>query len=302
MPTPHPIRPRSTLSKREPLRSIWNRSFQVFQFGFALIGLGLAMTLVLLATQSDVRESAGQRLVGWLQQRQALGGAAGVAMPASWQAPPTLVTTFAAVAIAPAGGRIVALTAPTEPPVAGPAAAESVARVGELADARAIAEESVLGADPKTLPRAQAKVASWLSEKYRVAPEPLSVLVAEAWDIGQRQSIDWTLILAVMAVESSFNPFAQSSMGAQGLMQVMTGIHQEKYEQAGGKLAAFDPVTNLRVGAQVLLECIARAGSTEAGLKYYVGAANAASDNGYAKRVLAERARIKKVAAGRAVS
>jgi soluble lytic murein transglycosylase-like protein len=56
-------------------------------------------------------------------------------------------------------------------------------------------------------------------------------------------------------------------------MQVMTGIHSDKYENFGGKLAAFDPVTNLRVGAKVLQECIQRAGSVQAGLKFYVGAA-----------------------------
>ena len=60
-----------------------------------------------------------------------------------------------------------------------------------------------------------------------------------------------------MAVESSFNPFAQSPVGAQGLMQVMTKVHDDKYEAFGGSHAAFDPVTNLRVGVQVLKECIA---------------------------------------------
>ena len=77
-----------------------------------------------------------------------------------------------------------------------------------------------------------------------------------------------------MAIESSFNPFAQSPVGAQGLMQVMTRVHGEKYEAFGGNHAAFDPVTNLRVGVQVLQECIARAGGLEAGLRFYVGAAN----------------------------
>ena len=116
-------------------------------------------------------------------------------------------------------------------------------------------------------------MASWLSRRYRVAPEPISRLVQEAWDIGQRAELDPTLILAIMAIESSFNPFAQSPVGAQGLMQVMTRVHDDKYEAFGGKHAAFDPVTNLRVGVQVLKECIARAGSVEAGLRYYVGAA-----------------------------
>jgi len=102
-----------------------------------------------------------------------------------------------------------------------------------------------------------------------------------------------------MAVESSFNPFAQSSVGAQGLMQVMTKIHDAKYEAFGGVRAAFDPVTNVRVGVQVLKECIARAGSLEAGLRYYVGAGNGIDDGGYAAKVLAEQNHLQLVASGR---
>src|SRR5438045_3908420 len=142
--------------------------------------------------------------------------------------------------------------------------------------------ERATAADPRQLPKQQAAVAYWLSKKYRVAPEPLSALVAEAYDIGGKHKLDPTLILAVMAVESGFNPFAQSPVGAQGLMQVMTGVHKEKYENFGGKLAAFDPLTNLRVGVKVLQDCIQRAGSIEAGLRFYVGAANTGEDGGYA--------------------
>ena len=155
--------------------------------------------------------------------------------------------------------------------------------------------------NPKNLPKQQAAVAYWLSKKYRVAPEPLSALVAEAYEVGERTRIDPLLLLSVMAIESSFNPFAQSPVGAQGLMQVMTGIHSDKYESFGGQLAAFDPVTNLRVGAKVLQECIQRAGSVEAGLKYYVGAALHPDDGGYGAKVLAEYGRLKEVATGRAV-
>ena len=132
-------------------------------------------------------------------------------------------------------------------------------------------------------------MARWLSRRYRVAPEPVSRLVQEAWSVGQKAKLDPTLILAIMAVESSFNPFAQSAVGAQGLMQVMTKVHDDKYEAFGGSHAAFDPVTNLRVGVQVLKECIARAGSLEAGLRFYVGAGNLAEDGGYARQG-AERA------------
>ena len=153
--------------------------------------------------------------------------------------------------------------------------------------------------NPKELPKQQAAVAYWLSKKYRVAPEPLSALVAEAYEVGRHTRIDPLLLLSVMAIESSFNPFAQSPVGAQGLMQVRTGIHSDKYENFGGKLAAFDPVTNLRVGAKVLQECIQRAGSVEAGLTFYVGAALHPDDGGYGSKVLAEYARLQEVANGR---
>ena len=154
-------------------------------------------------------------------------------------------------------------------------------------------------AEPKDLPKQQAALAFWLARKYGVAPEPLSVLVSEAFEIGAKAKLDPTLILAIMAIESGFNPFAQSPVGAQGLMQVMTRVHTDKYENFGGKLAAFDPVTNLRVGVKVLQECITRAGSVEGGLKFYVGAGNHADDGGYAGKVLAEHARLQAVAGGK---
>jgi len=169
----------------------------------------------------------------------------------------------------------------------------------ELSEPDAIARATA--SDPKELSRQQAAVALWLSRRYHVAPEPISRLVQEAWSVGQKAGLDPTLILAIMAVESSFNPFAQSTVGAQGLMQVMTKIHNDKYEAFGGNHAAFDPVTNLRVGVQVLKECIARAGSLEAGLRFYVGAANLADDGGYAGKVLSEQTALRLVAGGKKV-
>ncbi|SFN15804.1 lytic transglycosylase domain-containing protein [Variovorax sp. OV329] len=170
-----------------------------------------------------------------------------------------------------------------------------------LVEVEPTAIERTTAALPTELPKPQAAVAYWLSKKYRVAAEPLSVLVAEAYDLGKRTKLDPTLILAIVAVESSFNPFAQSHVGAQGLMQVMTRVHGDKYEPAGGTLTAFDPVTNMRVGVKVLMECISRAGSVEGGLRYYVGAANLNDDGGYAAKVLAEHERLRLVAGGRAV-
>ncbi len=163
------------------------------------------------------------------------------------------------------------------------------------------AVDRATASNPQDLPKQQAAIAYWLSKKYRIAPEPLSALVTEAYEIGTHTKLDPTLILAVMAVESGFNPFAQSAVGAQGLMQVMTQVHSDKYENFGGKLAAFDPLTNLRVGVKVLQECISRAGSLEGGLRSYVGAAHIEDDGGYAGKVMAEHARLQLVAKGRQV-
>ena len=154
---------------------------------------------------------------------------------------------------------------------------------------------------PSELTKQQAALAKWISRRYNVALEPIGRLVQEAWTIGQNVGLDPTLILAIAAIESRFNPFAQSAMGAQGLMQVMTRVHVDKYEPFGGTHAAFDPISNLKVGVQVLRECIARAGGLEAGLRWYVGAANLSDDGGYMGKVLMEQNHMKRVASGGAV-
>lgn len=178
--------------------------------------------------------------------------------------------------------------------------AGSVDALAKISEPTAV--DRATATDPRSLTKEQSAVAMWISRRYRVAPEPISRLVKEAWTVGAKSGLAPTLILAVMAVESSFNPFAQSTVGAQGLMQVMTQLHDEKYEPFGGTHAAFDPVTNLRVGARILKEYIARTGSVETGLRYYVGAANLTSDGGYAGKVLAEEGNLRMVSSGKTVS
>ncbi|RZS36123.1 transglycosylase SLT domain-containing protein [Corticibacter populi] len=154
------------------------------------------------------------------------------------------------------------------------------------------AHQRVTAVDLLDLPEEQAAVAFWLSRKYKVAPEPLGALVAEAYELGLKRNLDPTLILSVMAIESRFNPYAQSAVGAQGLMQVMTQVHEDKYAHFGGTRAAFDPVSNLQVGSLILKDCIDRFGSVRSGLVCYVGAAKLPNDGGYSTKVLAEHARL----------
>lgn len=153
--------------------------------------------------------------------------------------------------------------------------------------------ERTLAVNPKELPQEQARVAYWLSKKYRVAPEPLGLLVAEAYEIGSRAKLDPTLILAVMAIESRFNPFAQSPVGAQGLMQVMPQFHKDKLPEDAGEEPFLDPVTNIQVGVHVLNEAIRWRGSLTGGLQHYGGAPTDPA-TGYAKKVFAEKKRLEK--------
>lgn len=114
------------------------------------------------------------------------------------------------------------------------------------------AVERATATDPKDLPREQAAVAYWLSKKYRVAPEPLGALVAEAYEVGQRTKLDPTLILAIMAVESSFNPFAQSAVGAQGVQVPVYGGAPDLVDETRGRRQAHGPG---HVGRAALQAC-----------------------------------------------
>ena len=125
------------------------------------------------------------------------------------------------------------------------------------------------------------------------------MLVAAAFQIGHESKMDPLLILSVVAIESGLNPFAESAMGAQGLMQVMPRIHAERFQPHGGQLAALDPIANMKVGSAILGDLIARGGSVERGLQLYVGAGNSPDDGGYGARVLGERARLTLASTGK---
>jgi soluble lytic murein transglycosylase-like protein len=147
----------------------------------------------------------------------------------------------------------------------------------------------------------QQYVTTWLSKRYRVAGDAATMLVSTAYATAGEIKIDPLLILAVMAIESGLNPFAESPVGAQGLMQVMSKVHHAKFEPMGGTQAALNPIANIRVGAEILKEYVNRGGSVEAGLKTYVGAAAFETDQGYGSKVLAEYKRLKMVATGKQV-
>jgi soluble lytic murein transglycosylase-like protein len=158
---------------------------------------------------------------------------------------------------------------------------------------------SVTAVDPERLPADQRRVALWLAKKYRLAPEPMAAMVRKAHLLGLQYNLPSNLILAVAGIESGFHPYVQSSAGAQGVMQVLTPVHEERFEAHGGIDAAFDPLVSLQVGAQVLRDAIKlRGGSVEDGLRFYLAGDKNVDDGGYVEKVLAEQARLDAVAAG----
>lgn len=137
-------------------------------------------------------------------------------------------------------------------------------------------------------------LAVYLSRRYKVAQEATEQLVGAAHEVGSRTGLDPLLILAVMAVESRFNPIAESVMGAKGLMQVIPRFHQDKLGALGGEDAVFDPMTNIMVGARILKDAVRRGGGLMPGLQLYNGAFDDDSQQ-YALKVMAEKQRMQQM-------
>ena len=137
----------------------------------------------------------------------------------------------------------------------------------------------------------QQAIATYLSRRFTIAAEAAGEIVAAAWSAGEDSGLDPLLLLAMISVESRFNPFAESALGAKGLMQIIPKYHQDKLDALGGEAVVLDPETNIRLGAQILQEYVLRAGTLEAALQFYNGAASDPSAQ-YAQKILAERTRL----------
>lgn len=144
--------------------------------------------------------------------------------------------------------------------------------------------------------RDQRALADFIGKRFRVARDAAGGFVAAAFRAGAEHRVDPLLILAVVAVESRFNPVAESSQGAKGLMQVLPKYHQDKLVEHGGDAALLDPVLNIAIGTRILRDYLRRAGETESGLQMYGGAFDEPSAQ-YAGKVLLERARLEQLLA-----
>ena len=137
-------------------------------------------------------------------------------------------------------------------------------------------------------------IAQFLAQRYRVSQDATFDLVSFAHAAGYQMGLDPLLIIAVIAVESRFNPIAESVAGAKGLMQVIPKYHPEKLQPHGGEEAVFDPQTNILVGAQILKEYLTRTGSLTTALQMYAGASSDLED-AYSLKVMSEKQRLQQV-------
>src|SRR5262249_36186803 len=143
----------------------------------------------------------------------------------------------------------------------------------------------------------QAILAKYLSHRFFIAGAAAERMVDAAYHASRDSGLDPYLVLAVIAIESSFNPIAESVMGATGLMQIIPKYHQRLLVAHGGEAALWDPDANIALGTRILQEYIYRTGTLEAGLQYYNGAFSDSTAQ-YASRVMAERERLLEVVHG----
>lgn len=182
-----------------------------------------------------------------------------------------------------------------------PARLVRLTQAGDLANLTASSAQEDKKEDVSATFQEKQLLVDWISKRYPVDSKATALFVSAAYVAAHEIGLDPHLILAVMAIESSFNPEAESPVGAQGLMQVMTKVHSKKFAAHGGIKAAKDPVANIQVGSAILKEYVSRGGSVERGLKSYVGAAAYSHDFGYGAKVLAEYHRLKQVSRGKKV-
>jgi soluble lytic murein transglycosylase-like protein len=161
----------------------------------------------------------------------------------------------------------------------------------EPASAGASAAPAAVPAAEHALQREQLAVAEYIAKRYRIADAAASHFVSIAYRAAEQNRLDALLVLAVMAIESRYNPVAESVMGAKGLMQVIPKYHQEKLFDHGGEHALLEPEVNIQVGAQILREYQRRFGDTETALQMYAGALDEPTAQ-YSAKVLAEKARL----------
>jgi soluble lytic murein transglycosylase-like protein len=190
------------------------------------------------------------------------------------------------------------------------AAPASHAELGKLEAKTPGAQPQPLHVSPKVLAAAKVnlgatnaqpaadRVARVIAKRYRIALEAATMITREAFDAAGREKIDPLLSLSVIAVESHFNPFSASVVGALGLTQTLPSAHPEEMSRVDNQRAGLlDVRANIHAGARILAACERRyPGSDAMALQCYNGNV-ADKSRSYSGKVLAVRSLLRQALA-----
>lgn len=126
------------------------------------------------------------------------------------------------------------------------------------------------------------ELVNFIVRAHKVDLATAQEIVAHAQLVATEERLPLSLILAVIARESSFNPVAVNNRDV-GLMQVNLYWHSDRIEEVGGPEAMLVPNTNIRVGVRILKDYIAAAGNFHGALRRYNGLDK---NNSYPEEVL----------------
>lgn len=110
------------------------------------------------------------------------------------------------------------------------------------------------------------RLADYITDTYRISNA--KSIVDIVIDISESRNIEPTLVLAIISVESGFNPKARNVSGAKGLMQVMTPLHSKRFPSHH---FYFEPTTNIEVGLDIWQECEQKSKTFNQAAKCYSG-------------------------------
>lgn len=197
---------------------------------------------------------------------------------------------------APWSSSPVAIVAPTHAPslsaLAAPAPASANATIIAVPEAPAAPKpKAELAREPLT-PQGQ-RAAQYIAKNYHIAREAAQLIVHEAFKAGKAHRVDPLLLLAIIGIESRYNPLSESEAGALGLTQAMPESHPEKVaaiaKQQGHILNIGD---NIELGAKVIGEYLRKFDNNSVlALQQYNGSLNDSS-RFYSSKVLALRAKM----------
>jgi soluble lytic murein transglycosylase len=140
-------------------------------------------------------------------------------------------------------------------------------------DAEPELEAALAGASEQAEGRVQALAAYLETKPTGLTRSEITELARAVLAESGRYQLDPRLVLAVMHVESRYQTFAVSPVGAMGLMQLLPTTAMELADELGipwqGTQTLFDPVVNVRLGTAYVKQLSDRYGSVRTALAAY---------------------------------